>query len=45
VVCVESYIGEIGGPHGVKLEQQVVITANGAVPLSNTPFVDSLEQA
>jgi Xaa-Pro aminopeptidase len=42
VVCVESYIGEVGGPHGVKLEQQVVITANGAVPLSNTPFVDSL---
>ena len=42
VVCVESYIGEVGGPHGVKLEQQVVITANGAVPLSKTPFVDSL---
>jgi Xaa-Pro aminopeptidase len=45
VVCVESYIGEVSGPHGVKLEQQVVITPNGAVPLSNTPFTDSLEQA
>jgi Xaa-Pro aminopeptidase len=44
VVCVESYIGEVGGSHGVKLEQQVVITPDGAIPLSNTPIVDSLEQ-
>jgi len=41
-VSVESYIGEIGGKEGVKLEQQVLITASGAVPLSKTPFEDAL---
>ena len=43
VVCVESYMGEVGGKEGVKLEQQVLITANGAVPMSNAPFVDAIE--
>lgn len=43
VVCVESYIGEVGGREGVKLEQQVLITANGAVPMSRSPFVDAME--
>ncbi len=38
VVSVESYIGEGGGKEGVKLEQQVLITPNGTVPLSNTPL-------
>ncbi|HEX2782824.1 MAG TPA: Xaa-Pro peptidase family protein [Ilumatobacteraceae bacterium] len=42
VVCVESYIGAVGGREGVKLEQQVVITATGAVPMSNAPMVDAL---
>jgi Xaa-Pro aminopeptidase len=42
VVCVESFIGEVGGKEGVKLEQQVLITANGAVPMSRSPFVDAL---
>ena len=42
VVSVESYIGEAGGTEGVKLEQQVLITATGAVPLSSTPFEDAL---
>ncbi len=28
-LSVESYIGEVGGPDGVKLEQQVVITERG----------------
>jgi len=42
VVCVESFIGEVGGKEGVKLEQQVLITAGGAVPLSRTPFEDAL---
>jgi len=41
-VSVESYIGEVGGKEGVKLEQQVLITATGAVPLSKTPFEDAL---
>jgi Xaa-Pro aminopeptidase len=42
VVSVESYIGEVGGGEGVKLEQQVLVTARGAEPLSKTPFVDAL---
>jgi len=41
VVSVESYIGEDGGHEGVKLEEQVLITANGAVKLSSTPLVDT----
>ena len=43
VVCVESYIGEVGGGEGVKLEEQVLITATGAVPMSSTRLVDALE--
>jgi Xaa-Pro aminopeptidase len=42
VVCVESFIGAVGGKEGVKLEQQVLITANGAVPMSADPMIDSL---
>ena len=42
VVCVESFIGEVGGKEGVKLEQQVLITERGAMPLSRTPFEDAL---
>jgi Xaa-Pro aminopeptidase len=43
VVCVESFVGEVGGKEGVKLEQQVLITAQGAVPMSRTPLVDAIE--
>jgi Xaa-Pro aminopeptidase len=43
VVSVESYIGEPGGPDGVKLEQQVLITERGAVPFSHSPLVDALQ--
>jgi hypothetical protein len=43
VVCVESFIGAEGDKEGVKLEQQVLITANGAVPMSNSAFLDALE--
>ena len=43
VLSVESYIGEVGGKEGVKLEQQVLITANGAELMSKEPFVDALE--
>src|SRR5436309_919417 len=42
VVSVESYIGEVGGGQGVKLEQQVLVTACGAEVLSRTPFADAL---
>ena len=38
VVSVESYIGEQGGKEGVKLEEQVLITANGATVLSQSPL-------
>jgi Xaa-Pro aminopeptidase len=43
VVSVESYIGEVGRKEGVKLEQQLLITAKGAVPMSKAPFVDAIE--
>jgi Xaa-Pro aminopeptidase len=43
VVCVESFIGEAGAKEGVKLEQQVLITASGAVPMSSAPFIDAIE--
>jgi len=42
VVCVESYIGAVGGGQGVKLEQQVLITSGGAVPMSSDPIIDAL---
>jgi Xaa-Pro aminopeptidase len=42
VVCVESFIGEVGGAEGVKLEQQVLITSAGAVPMSHDPMIDAL---
>ena len=37
VVCVESYIGAVGGGQGVKLEQQVLITSAGAYRCRATP--------
>jgi Xaa-Pro aminopeptidase len=41
-VCVESYIGEVGGREGVKLEQQVWITEEGHEILSQFPLDTSL---
>ncbi|MGI9292576.1 MAG: M24 family metallopeptidase [Pseudomonadales bacterium] len=41
VVCVESFIGAKDGGDGVKLEQQVVITRDGCMPLSTYPWQDS----
>jgi Xaa-Pro aminopeptidase len=38
VVCVECYVGEVGGREGVKLEQPVWLSADGAVVLSDYPF-------
>ena len=35
-------IAEVRGGEGVKLEQPVVITEGGIVPLSGTPFADAL---
>jgi len=42
VICVESYIGEEGGREGVKLEEQVLITATGVERLSRFLFEDTL---
>jgi Xaa-Pro dipeptidase len=39
-ICIESYVGEAGGREGVKLEQQLLITATGAELLSRYPFED-----
>jgi len=42
VVSVESYIGEVGGPEGVKLEDEVLITTTGAELISHFPFEEDL---
>ncbi len=39
-LCVEVYFGEVGGPCGVKLEDQVVITESGYENLCAYPFED-----
>ncbi len=38
VVCIECYVGELGGHEGVKLEQPVWLSADGPVVLSDYPF-------
>jgi Xaa-Pro dipeptidase len=42
VLSVESYIGADGGAEGVKLEEQVLLTADGPQLLSTFPFEDEL---
>ena len=37
-LCVEAYVGEQGGPDGVKLEEQVLVTKTGYRTLSRFPF-------
>ena len=41
-LCVESFIGDEAGGEGVKLEQLVLITKDGPVPLTTFPFEDTL---
>lgn len=41
-MCLESYMGEVGGEEGVKLEQQVLITENGLELLSTFPYEEEL---
>ena len=41
-VCLESYMGKVGGKEGVKLEQQILITADGYELLSHFPFEEDL---
>ncbi|MDH6232674.1 Xaa-Pro dipeptidase [Mesorhizobium soli] len=38
VLCVESYIGRLGGHEGVKIEEQVLITGSGNEKLSRYPL-------
>ncbi len=42
VICVESYIGAVGEPNGVKLEQQVLVTEEGYELLSTMPYETAL---
>ena len=37
-ICVESYIGEVGGKEGIKLEDQFVVTKDGLKQLSSFPY-------
>ena len=41
-LCIESYIGRVGGRQGVKLEEQVLVTAGGCELLSSFPFEEAL---
>ncbi len=38
VLCVEAYVGAVGGPCGVKLEEQVLVTETGVEQLSKYPL-------
>ena len=40
-MCVEAYIGEVGGPCGIKLEDQGVITSNGFDNMTTFPFEEA----
>lgn len=42
MLCVEAYIGAVGGAAGVKLEDQVLITETGVENLTNCPFDEKL---
>jgi Xaa-Pro aminopeptidase len=37
-LCFECYVGEVGGPYGVKLEDQVLVTEHGAELLCTYPY-------
>ncbi|WP_343564384.1 dimethylsulfonioproprionate lyase DddP [Kiloniella sp. b19] len=41
MLCVEAYIGAVGGQYGVKLEDQVLITENGYENLTRYPFEEA----
>ena len=41
-LCVEAYVGAVGGQEGVKLEEQVVVTETGCTPLSHYPYEKAL---
>ena len=41
-LCVEAYVGAVGGQEGVKLEEQVVVTETGCATLSQYPYEKAL---
>ncbi|EJT85903.1 metallopeptidase-like protein [Pseudomonas putida S11] len=40
-LCVEAYIGEVGGRDGIKLENQLLVTETGYELLTHYPFDNS----
>jgi Xaa-Pro aminopeptidase len=40
-LCVEAYIGEVGGRDGIKLENQILVTDEGVEVLTRYPFDSS----
>jgi Xaa-Pro aminopeptidase len=42
VLCVEGYVGRLGGREGVKIEEQVLITETGHEQLSRPPAENAL---
>ncbi len=42
VLCVESYVAEVGGREGVKLEEEVLVTEHGIERISRFPFDETL---
>ena len=43
-LCVEAYIGEVGGRDGIKLENQLLVTEDGCEVLTRYPFESSFLQ-
>jgi Xaa-Pro aminopeptidase len=44
VLCIESYVGQLGGREGVKIEEQVLITESGHEQLSRPPIETPLSR-
>lgn len=40
-LCVEAYVGEVGGRDGIKLENQLLVTSDGYELLTTYPFEQS----
>ena len=41
-LVVECYMGEVGGSHGVKLGDEILVTADGAEVLAPHPYSEAL---
>ena len=42
MICVEAYIGAVGGRDGIKLEEQILLTGTGYERLSSFPYDERL---